>query len=57
MNTKKDKQLSDTVNFMHRTITHPEIKHGDQVINALAHFVNRLDAMTGKNTALAKKKE
>ena len=51
----KDKRLSDTVDFMHRSITHPVIKHGDQMINALARFINRLDAMTGKNTALAKK--
>ena len=39
---------------MHRSITHPVIKHLDPVINALARFVNRLDAMTGKNTTLAK---
>ena len=50
-----DKQLSDTVDFMHRRITHSVFKHGDQVINALARYVNRLDAMTEKNTALVKK--
>ena len=51
----KDKRLSDTVNFMHRSITHPVITHGDQAINALARLVKRVDKMTGKNTALTKK--
>ena len=50
--TTRDERLSDTVNFMHRSITHPVITHGDQVINALARLVKRVDKMTRKNTAL-----
>ena len=53
--TTRDEQLSDTVNFMHRSITRPVITHADRVINAMAQFVKRINEMTGKNTALTKK--
>ena len=50
----KDKRLSDTVDLMHRSITHPVITYEYQVINALARFAKSVDKMTGKNTALTK---
>ena len=55
MKDTKAKRLSDTVNFMHRSIIHPVIKHGDRVINALAWFVKSIERMATRNTILAKK--
>ena len=50
----KAKQLSDTVTFLHRNITHSIIIHADRAIDAMTWFVRHVNGMT-KKIVLAKK--